>query len=113
MSEAKPICTKIACYCGKHFQPLWHKPTDVEAEPSKPKSAFTDDDLKRLKTMVLNCEAFYGMNTGALPIRLSDLLARLEAAEKVIATEPNWIGPGRIAYEKWLASKSAGKSEDK
>ena len=44
---------------------------------------FTDEDLKRLKTMVLNCEAFYGMNTGLLPIRLSDLINRLEAAEAI------------------------------
>jgi len=46
--------------------------------------SFTDDDLKRLKTMVLNCEAFYAMNTEVLPIRLSNLLARLEAAEKCL-----------------------------
>ena len=56
---------------------------------------FTDDDLKRLKEMVLNCEAFYGMNQPPIPLRLSTLLARLEAAEKAldhnVPTDPDYI----------------------
>ena len=67
----------------------------------KTNDVFTDADLKRLKTMVLNCEA-------TLPIRLSNLLIRLEAAEAYIKTveEPEIHGAWS-AYRDW--KKAAGK----
>jgi hypothetical protein len=85
---------------------------------------FSDSDLAKLKTMVLNCEAFYGLNQ--IPLRLSDLLARLDAAEDALAKATPFfdMNPTRIgdvthtgthvftdAY--WAWKKSAGKAEGK
>lgn len=70
---------------------------------------FNDDDLKRLKEYIAN-ESGDNFSLPAIAFDVGDakaLLARLEAAERVIATEPNWIGPGRMAYQAWL--KSAGR----
>lgn len=63
--------------------------------------SFTDEDVKRLKFLYCTGDPSEQDET------ICALLARLEAAERVIATEPNWIGPGRMAYQAWL--KSAGR----
>lgn len=66
---------------------------------------FTDADLKRLE------EHFEIHTEGSEPCPVEDsdlmkaLIARLRAAEAVIATEPTWIGRGRVARDKWLISK--------
>ncbi len=68
---------------------------------------FTDDDMKKLKTMVLNCEAFYGITP---PLSLSALIARLEAAETCLTECNEYYGLEDLAsYITWRKSK--GESE--
>ena len=48
---------------------------------TSPTPGFSDEDLAKLETMVLNCEAFYGIQP---PLSLSALLRRLRAAESIV-----------------------------
>ena len=69
--------------------------------------SFTDDDLKRLKEEIE--DGFYGSNRD----RLNALLARLEAAEKLISLRGVRIQMERndrkIETAAWAWRKAAGK----
>lgn len=72
--------------------------------------SFTDRDLDRLKERL--DDAYYGLKDPITQGGLCDLIARLEAAEKLITEECDCNDEGHAdacsQYKAWLKSKSDG-----
>jgi hypothetical protein len=70
---------------------------------------FTDDDLKRLKEMLNKCDCDSGHQTPTVGSHVLQkaVLARLEAAENLIALDKRYWEMYPTHYEAWR--KAAGK----
>lgn len=74
---------------------------------------FTDEDLEKLDSYLMEFTFCSCGDNGALcegcwlAEKYTALINRLQAAERVIASEPNWIGPGKKRYEEWQERKGA------
>lgn len=72
---------------------------------------FTDEDLEKLDTYLMQITFCTCGDNGALcegcwlAETYHALINRLQAAERVIASEPNWIGPGKKRHKEWRERK--------